>query len=150
MNLAGGLARHRWPAIALVASLVLNGFLAGVILTDMLRPHRSWNGERAIGFELRRMRDRLPRAAVEEVASELQPLGQGLEPRMERLRAIREEINRMAAEPSPDRAAINAGLAELRAETAAMQEEVQRATFDALLKLPAETRASLAGKPSPG
>lgn len=150
MNAASGLARSRWPAVALVASLVLNGFLAGMILTDMLRPHRGWNGPRAIGFELRRVRDRLPKAAADHVAAELEPLGPLLEPRVERLRAIREEINRMAAAPAPDRAAIDARLAELRAESAAMQQDVQRATFDALLKLSPETRASLAGNPHPG
>jgi hypothetical protein len=58
---------------------------------------------------------------------------------------LRDEVNRMAAEPQPDRAAIDARLAALRAEAQMLQGEVQRATFDALLKLPPETRAGLAG-----
>ena len=56
----------------------------------------------------------------------------------------------MAAEPQPDRAAIDARLAALRAEAQALQEEVQRATYDALLKLPPETRAGLASEAKRG
>ena len=67
-----------------------------------------------------------------------------LQARIDRLRALRDEVNRMAAEPQPDRAAIDARLAALRAEAQALQGEVQKATFDALLKLPPETRAGLA------
>jgi hypothetical protein len=69
---------------------------------------------------------------------------------VDRLREIREEINRLAAEPRPDRAAIDERLAALRAEAEAMQAEVQRATFDAILKLPPEARASLAEQPRKG
>ena len=55
---------------------------------------------------------------------------------------------RLAAAPEPDRAAIDAKLAELRAESAAMQEAVQKATYDALLGLPADQRAHLADAPN--
>ena len=54
---------------------------------------------------------------------------------------------RLAAAPDPDRAAIDERLAALRAEATAMQEAVQQATYDALLKLPAEERAALANHP---
>ena len=63
------------------------------------------------------------------------------------MRAIRAELMQLAAAPEPDRAAIDAKLVELRAETAAMQEAVQKATYDALLGLPAEDRAQLAEAP---
>ena len=140
--------RRRWPATALVASLVLNGFLAGLLAMDWLRPRPGFTGERAAGFELRRFDERLPRDAADTIAAELRPLGPQLDERLARMRAIREEIMRMAALPEPDRAAIDERLAALRAETAAMQEAVQRATYDALMALPPETRRVLAENPA--
>lgn len=145
-----GLSRQRWPAIALVASLLLNGFLIGMLIVDSLRPHRGFTGVRVVGFELRRLADRLPEDAVERISADLQPLAPEMESHIERLRALRAEIRRMAAEPHPDRAAIDERLAGLRAEAAAMQEVVQRATYDAVLQLPAETRTGLAADPPGG
>jgi hypothetical protein len=63
---------------------------------------------------------------------------------IDRLRALRSELAILAAVPTPDRAAIDAKLAEIRAEVASMQTEVQAATIGALLALPAEARAPLA------
>ncbi len=141
------LLRRRWPAVALVASLLLNGFLGGMVVADWLKPHRGFNGDRVAGMELRRFDERLPEKTVEQIAAELAPLAPDLDQRIRQLRAIRGEIMRLAAEPSPDRAAIDKRLAALRAESAAMQEEVQQATYDALLSLPAEERAGLARDP---
>ncbi len=141
------LLRRRWPAVLLVASLVLNGFLIGMIVTDSLKPRRGLSGERFARFELRRLDDRLPAAAVEQIAAELEPVGAELAERLTRLRALREEILRLAAEPEPDRAAIDEHLAALRRDVSAMQESVQRATYDSLLALPPETRAGLARSP---
>lgn len=152
MSALPGFVRRRWPAIALVASLVLNGFLIGMIATEAFRPHRSHRqqGSRALSFELRRLAERLPDEGVDRITAELQLLGPSLQSRLDRLRAIREEINGLAAQPTPDRAAIDQRLAALRTDAAAMQEEVQRATFDALLKLPPDMRAGLADKPAGG
>ena len=78
------------------------------------------------------------------MAAALAPAAPALQTRFEALRASRDEINRMAAEPAPDRAAIDARLQALRAESEALQADIQKATYDALLKLPPETRANLA------
>src|SRR5687768_15472029 len=99
-----GLSRQRWPALALVASLLLNGFLIGMLIVDQLRPHRGFTASRVVGFEVRRLADRLPEDAVEQVSAELQPLAPEMEGHIERLRALRAEIRRMAAEPEPNRA----------------------------------------------
>jgi hypothetical protein len=139
-----GLLRRRWPALALVASLVLNGFLIGMIVADSMRPRGGFSGDRLARFELRRFDDRLPKEAVEQVALQLTPLKEELTGRIERLREMREEVMRMAAAPEPDREAIDARLAELRAEASAMMERVQKATYDAVLTLPPEARARLA------
>ncbi len=151
MNASGALSRGRWPAVALVASLVLNGFLGGLIVADALGQDRGGRaGARVGGFELRRLAERLPEEAVEQIAAELDARRPALEARLERLRAIREEVNAAAAQPAPDRAAIDERLAALRAEFAALQEDVQRATYDALLRLPPEVRASVAAQPEKG
>lgn len=139
--------RRRWPAIALVASLVLNGFLIGALVTDWLKPGRGFTGPRFAGFELRRLDEHLPQKAVDRIAAELQPLGETMRERVARLRELRAEIMRLAAEPRPDRAAIDERLAALRTEVSGMQEEVQRATYDALLSLPPEDRVRLAQAP---
>jgi hypothetical protein len=148
MSAAPAVRKWRWPAVALVASLVLNGFLIGILITDELFPHRGgFNGERFARFELRRIDDRLPKPAVDQIAAALKPLGPQIDDRLAKLRAIRADVMRLAAAPAPDRAAIDAKLIELRAATAEMQEAVQRATYDALLALPADQRQRLAEGP---
>ena len=142
-----GPLRQRWPLYALVASLLLNGFLIGMMVTDWLKPPRRFTGERYATFELRRFDDRLPQSAVDQMTQELAPLSPALDKEIAELRAIRAEIIAMAAEPQPDRAAIDERLAALRAQASAMQEMVQRATYDSLLRLPPETRAAMAEAP---
>lgn len=136
--------RRRWPVVVLVVSLLLNGFFIGMTLVDWLRPHRGFSAERVATFELRRLASRLPQEAADEVAAAVRPLGPSLEERIARIRDMRAEILRLAAAPEPDRAVIDARLASLRAESAAMQEAVQKATYDALLRLPPADRAGLA------
>jgi uncharacterized membrane protein len=149
MSRLAAFGRGRWPRIALIASLILNGFLIGMIAADALhRPHGPRDrGPRIAGFELRRLADRLPREALQELQARLQPLSSEVEARVERIRAIRWDIDRIIAAPAPDRAALDARLAALRAENQGLQEEVQRATYDALLALPPEQRARLAEEP---
>jgi hypothetical protein len=148
MTAPGTFLRRRWPAVALVVSLVLNGFLIGMVVADSLKPRRGgFSGERLAGIELRRLDDRLSPGAVDRISAEVRQIAPALDERIKALRTIREEIMRLAAEPDPDRQAIGARLDALRAEAAAMQEEVQEATYDALLKLPADERASLAKRP---
>jgi uncharacterized membrane protein len=147
MKLPAALSRRSWPTVALVASLILNAFLIGMLVVDAVRPHGRGRGDRMVTFELRRFADRLPDEAVEEVRAKLLPLRPNIEERFARFRAIREEIGRLAAEPTPDRAAIDERLAALRAESEAMQQELQTATYDAILELPPEARAQLAESP---
>jgi uncharacterized membrane protein len=148
-GLAAFLRKH-WAAV-LVASLVLNGFLIGVLVVDWLKPHRGrFSGERLATVELRRLDDRLPPAAVDQLAAKLKPLGPALEEQIKAIREMRAEIMRLAAEPEPDRATLDERLSALRAATSAMQEEVQKATYDALFALPPADRARLADSPGSG
>ena len=149
MNGVAGFLRRRWPAVALVASLVLNGFFIGMFAVDALKHRRhTFSGERVATFELRRFDDRLPPEAVDRIAAKLKPLGPDLEARLKEMRDIRAEIMRLAAAPEPDRAALDERLAALRATASAMQEAVQKATYDALSALPPEDRARLAEAPT--
>ena len=151
MPFPAGISRARWTAGALVASLLLNAFLIGMIATDSLRRHRHGGGDspRAISFELRRFAEKLPKADVERIRAELEASTPAIKERLDRLKTMRAEISALAAVPAPDRPAIDARLSELRAEVSRMQEDVQRATFDALLRLPPASRSRLAEPPSP-
>lgn len=137
--------RRRIASITLVASLVLNGFLAGALVTGALRnPHRHGMGPKVFSYELRRLAEKLPRQDVDRIAGRLHPMEPAMRAKIDRLRALREEVNRLAAEPQPDRAAIDAKLAAIRREAEAMSADVHRAMFDAVLALPPDTRAKLA------
>lgn len=138
-------ARRRWIGWLLAASLVLNAFLLGMLAIDAWqRRAAKADGPRALHFELRRLADGLSAASEEQVAGQLETIRPQVEARVERLRALRADLVSEAARPTPDRAAIDARLAELRAEIEALQEEVQEATYDALLALPPEARENLA------
>jgi uncharacterized membrane protein len=139
-----GFLRRRWPAVLLVVSLVVNGFLGGMMLTDALRPHHGISAARLARLELRRLHDGLPPAALDKVAAELQPLEPDIASRLQAMRTMRAEILRLAAEPTPDRAAIDGRLADLRTIASGMQAEVQKTTYDAVLALPPQDRARLA------
>ena len=128
-------ARRRWPAVALVASLVAERL-----------PHRHAGDRFAEAASRRFRRTRspasscaasttgCPKEAVDQIAADAAAARPAMSTeRVDALRAMRAEIMRLAAAPEPDRAAIDARLAALRAEAAAMQEAVQRATYDALL-----------------
>ena len=138
---------RRWP-IVIGASLVLNGFLIGAMAVDWLKPHRGFSGERFTRFELRRFDDQLSKEAADKVAAALKPFAAEVDERFQRVREIRSEIMRLAAAPAPDRAAIDQKLAELRAESASMQETIQTATYDALLALPPQDRVRLTEGPT--
>ncbi|MBB5751748.1 periplasmic heavy metal sensor [Prosthecomicrobium pneumaticum] len=140
--------RRGWLWLALVASLALNSFFLGLALTDFGRDLFSKShGDRqmrVIQTELRWLRGRLAPDAIAVVEAALAPIQPEMRTRLERLKALRADLDRQAAVPSPDRAAIDALLREIRLEVGAMQDTVQRTTFDALLALPPEARAPLA------
>lgn len=143
-------SRGRWLAGALVVSLALNAFFVAAVATDMLRVKwgGGWDREaRALRFELRWFDERLDREALGQVEAALAAARPDVIAHAERLRQLRSELAALAAAGEPDRAAIDAQLAAIRAEVDAMQAEVQDATMDALLALPAEARARLAEGP---
>ena len=140
------LTSRSWLAGILIVSLALNAFLLGAIATDFLRvKHLSGDRQvRAVRYELQWLEGRLAPEAmrqVEQAAAAAKPNVLG---HIDRLRALRSELGVLAAVPAPDRVAIDAKLAEIRAEAASMQTEIQAVTINTLLALPAEARAPLA------
>jgi uncharacterized membrane protein len=142
-------SRSRWLAGALVVSLALNAFFVAAVATDMLRVKwGGWDREaRALRFELRWFDERLDREALGQVEAALVAARPDVIAHTQRLRELRSELAALAAAGEPDRAAIDAQLAAIRAEVDAMQTEIQDATMNALLALPAEARARLAEGP---
>lgn len=146
-NWAQTFSGRRWPILALIASFVLNAFLVGLFATDTFRHKRRGDEPRVVAWELRRLAGRLPPEALDRISAELAPVAEGFDERFRALRARREAVSRLAAAPNPDRQAIDGQLAEVRAEGERLQADVQRATYDALLRLPPEVRARLAEEP---
>lgn len=133
---------RRWLVWGLTASLALNGLLIGAIVAGLFagpteRRGMFWRETRIIG-------ENLPEEQVDSLRSSLRDMIPDLRGNWRRLRELRREINGLAAEPEPDRAAIDARLAEIRQITSRMQADVQGRLFDELLALPPETRARLA------
>ncbi|MCX5497571.1 periplasmic heavy metal sensor [Kaistia dalseonensis] len=143
-------SQRTWIWIILIVSLGLNAFLIGVKATDIFRERNSGadRGPRIVRTELRWLKDRLSPDAVKSIETALDPIKPDILARIERVKALRAELDQLVAAPTPDRAAIDNHLREIRLEVGAMQEQVQSRTFDALLALPVEQRAPLA-RPSP-
>jgi len=131
----------------LVVSLAANAFFVSATVTDLARfRHGSEDkSPRIIRTELRWLKDRLSPDAVSSIETQLDALRPDIMVRIERLKTLRSELNNLVAAPVPDKAAIDAHLRDIRIEVGAMQEQVQSRTFEALLNLPADQRAALAG-----
>ena len=138
--------RRRWAVPALVVSLALNAFFIGATATDFLRfrGHFDSEGSRALRFELKWMGDKLPRDGFNQVTTAVAALQPSAETHIAKLKQLRVDLGNLVAAATPDRAAIDAKLGEIRAELQTMQREVQGAVIDSLLKLPPEMRAELA------
>ncbi len=133
---------RRWLVWGLTASLALNGLLIGSILAGLFAGPTERRG--MFWRETRVLSKNLPQAQVDSLRGSLRDMIPELRGDWRRLRELRREINRMAAEPQPDRAAIDARLAEIRQITSRMQADVQGRLFDELLALPPQMRARLA------
>lgn len=133
--------RRRWLAWGLFASLVVNAFFIGLAATDLFRPKHVGGPLR---FEMRWLEGSLPAADLARVQAAVASVGPALQARIDRMKAMRRELGALVAVPQPDRAAIDAKLSEIRTELTAMTAEGQATVADALLALPAESRAKLA------
>jgi uncharacterized membrane protein len=136
---------RRGVVLALFASLAVNAFLAGLLIQDWMKPPQRGG---LVRVESSYVIDRLPAQRRAEVSEELRDLAPELRPQWTRLRTLRREIADLAAAPTPDAAAIDKRLAEIRAITSSVQEQVQRRLFDAVLRLPPDTRKTLTGDES--
>ncbi|ODT13576.1 MAG: hypothetical protein ABS35_37520 [Kaistia sp. SCN 65-12] len=150
--MARPIASRSWRTLVwvlLVVSLGLNAFFIGASVTDMIR-FRHGGGDkepRIIRTELRWLKDRLSPEAVKQIEAELAVLRPDIAARLDRLKTLRAELNVLVASPTPDKAAIDAHLRDIRLEVGAMQEQIQSRTFEAVMALPASERAALATAP---
>lgn len=130
----------------LVLSLGLNAFFVGATVTDFIRFRHAPTDKdaRIIRTELRWLKDSLSPDAVRTIEASLAPLKPDIVARLDRLKTLRAELNRLVAMPVPDKAAIDEHLRDIRLEVGAMQEQIQSRTFEAVLNLPPEQRAELA------
>jgi hypothetical protein len=138
----------RWLGVALIASLALNAFFIGAAATDVLTAGRGDHRDGKMRFELRWLASRLPDDVMAKVEAAVSADQSSAEAHLDRLRDLRADLGLLLSVPQPDRAAVDARLAEIRAELDNMVAESQAVTIDALLGLPAATRASLADDPS--
>jgi uncharacterized membrane protein len=141
------LDNRRWLGFGLVASLALNAFFVGAAATDVLHLNkRSDRDDGRLRFELRWLSGRLSPEAMASVQAAIAAARAETERHIDRLRDLRGGLRDMAAAAEPDRAAIDARLAEIRVALDRMAGESQKTTMEALLALPPEARAKLAGK----
>lgn len=137
-----------WLSIALVASLAVNAFLIGATATDLVKMRWPFTPPPPFRFELRWLEGRLPGDGLRKVEDAVAAVKPETSGHFDRLRALRQQLAELIAAPTPDRAAIDAKLVEIRAELTAMQTRVQAASTDALLSLPPDMRAGLAERQS--
>ncbi len=138
--------RRRTLVIALVASVVVNAFFLGAAATDLIRPnfHHHHGEPHIVQFQLRWLAGRLPEKGIDRVAAALHDVRGQAKAHLDKLRDLRQQLGELAAQPNPDRAAIDQHLADIRGQLDQMLAEVQKASMDALLALPADMRAGLA------
>lgn len=146
---SAGAGRRRVLIVLAALSLGLNAFFVARELAEAFRQDgprlRPW----AMASDLRRWADRLPDGAEERIVAALNAIRPEVEGRLDDIRAERREVEKLAAAPAPDRAEIDRRLAEIRATASAVQVEIERTAYDALLALPDEMRVGLAAEPPP-
>jgi uncharacterized membrane protein len=142
-NGAASISGRRWLVIALLVSLALNAFFIGAAATDIFRTSKKTGYGGPIRYELRWLAGRLPAESMSRVEAAVAEGRPATEAHIERLRELRRGLGALAAAEEPDRAAIDAKLAEIRTELDLMLADAQKTTMDALLALPPEARVRL-------
>jgi uncharacterized membrane protein len=145
MNGEGRTRKRLWWALAV--SLTLNGLFIGWAVSAYFMHEPPRRG--TLSLELRSVGDNLPVADREALRDSVKEMLPELRERWQKLRSLRREVNLLAAEAEPDRAEIDARLAEIREISASIQEMVQKRLFDEALALPPESRARLRETPEP-
>jgi len=133
------LNRRTTLRILLVGSLLLNAFLIGTLLVWQMLPAKEQRG--LLSIEVGRVVEALPERSREEVRQAVEEIMPELRQRWSILRGLRADINALVAEDEPDRTAIDAHLAEIRAISTEIQAIVQNQVFDSVLALPPSERS---------
>jgi uncharacterized membrane protein len=155
--------RRRWLGVALIVSLAVNAFLIGGTAANLIHvrwpfmgpehgpPGRERGGPPQFKFELGWLRGRLPPEGIDKVGEAIRDARPEMSVYIDKVRALRQELAVLIAAPQPDRAAIDAKLAEIRTGVSEMQARIQGISTDALLALPQDMRSKLTEprKPEP-
>jgi len=139
--------KYRRTLLAILAvSLVANAFFIGYLGSQFYGRHAGENKSRylsAVGMRLTKNLDASARKQVMSRLDEALPQYRALsEGRREAYAKLRD----LLAAPQPDRAAIEALLADMRQKSAVLQVRVMNWAVDAVADLPAEQRRSLGNK----
>ncbi len=132
--------KARWLTLALIASVALNLFLAGVVAGRI-------GGEAAQGVRAKRSFEALLATLPEEkrglVRRELRQVLPEVRRDLQAMQEARAAVAAEMARPQPDGAAIDRHFREVQARTTAMQEALQQAFKRAAAKLTVEERGAL-------
>ena len=132
--------RLAWGALAV--SLVVNGFFIGAYATDYFAKDERRRGG-TLRVEWNAVADRLPQEYRDRMREDFKGRLPEFREGWSRLRALRQEIRELTAQPTPDRAGVEARLAQVRQISSELQLKMQTLMFDAVLDFPPEVRAAL-------
>jgi uncharacterized membrane protein len=143
-------ARRRWLAGGLFVSIVLNLFLAGLIIGQVLRPG-FWEPANPYAADLGlpaahivlRMTHELDRADRRVFADAMKAHSADLVPLGDQLRRQRQEVLKLLRAEPLDRAAVDKAFAELQQRTRAFEAAFENAAVEAAAKLPPDARQYL-------
>ncbi|HYM31198.1 MAG TPA: periplasmic heavy metal sensor [Candidatus Cybelea sp.] len=123
--------------IGLIASLVVNLLLVGLIAGHMLRG--PWFGREG-GLPIERVTGPMPPDVRETVRATLRELRPHIRDKIKAVREAREQVHDAFVASPFDAEKLKAAFANLREKTLAVQQDVQAAIADAIAKMPPEKR----------
>jgi uncharacterized membrane protein len=143
--------RRRWLAIGFFVSLVVNLFLAGLILGRILHPEFLFGGGAYVrefgpvaGHVIQHLIGQLDDADRQSVMDQLKGHADDFTALNQDLREQRQTLIRLLRADTFDRKAVDDALVELRRRNDALQAAMETAIADAVEKLPASARKHLA------
>lgn len=153
----------RWVAIALTASLAVNVFLAGMFAGRQMggppplalmrspAPHEPWHpGDGGLPPFVERMANGMAQQYRAIFLSTMHQHQADISARGVALRQARAKLREVVSADNFDRAAAEAGLADLRQRSLEFQETLQSALLDAATQLPADARRQMMNPPRRG
>lgn len=134
---------EKWMRIALVASLGANIFLGGFVAARLLAVKEPSVRPEVIDLQLRGLPRGLSQEMREELEHSMRAYKREIRGAYGEYRSQQREINRLLVEERLDEKAITTAQRGLRALSAQIQHQMQRALVDAMRDMKAETRRGM-------